>query len=58
VGINRREGVALMRVDPKLYALKDEFDRILCPEVIREAEQLHYKISKLSKDDLLKPFTV
>lgn len=47
-----------MKVDPRLYALKNEFDKILCPEAIREAEYLHHKISKLSEDDLLKPFTV
>ena len=57
-GVNRRDGVVLMRVDPRLYELKKEFDKILCPEVIREAEHLHHKISKLSEDDLLKSFTV
>ena len=35
-----------MKVDPRLYALKNEFDKILCPEAIREAEYLHHKISK------------
>lgn len=53
-----KEDVAQMRVDPRLYELKNEFDKLLCPEAIREAERLHHKISKLSEDDLLKPFTV
>jgi hypothetical protein len=56
--MSHREGVILMKVDPRLYVLKNEFDKILCPEAIREAEHLHHKISKLSEDDLIKPFTV
>jgi len=47
-----------MRVDPRLYELKKEFDKVLCPKVIRDAKHLHHKISKLSEEDLLKPFTV
>jgi len=47
-----------MKVDPGLYRIKNEFDKVLSTEAIRDAEQLHHRISKLSEDDLLKPFTV
>jgi len=57
-GADRGDGVIPMRVDPRLYELKKEFDKVLCPKVIRDAKHLHHKISKLSEEDLLKPFTV
>jgi hypothetical protein len=50
------------RTDPRLYALKPEFDRVLkdleTPEARARAEALHRRLSRVNPEDGFRPFDI
>jgi hypothetical protein len=47
-----------MVVEPKLYKIRNVFAKPISPEIIKDAEKLHKRISTLREEDLFKPFTI
>lgn len=47
-----------MALEEKLYRIKCEFDEILTPSLVREAELFHQRMSRIDEEDLNKSFTI
>jgi len=44
--------------EEKLLIAKRAFDAVITPEVLKEAEEVHKRLSKISIDEMFKPFTM
>lgn len=53
-----KQEVIRTQIEPKVGKIKVELDGILNSKTLEEGEKLHQKLSCLSVEDLLKPFTV
>jgi len=47
-----------MTLENKLYQIKGEFDSLITPQVVREAELFHQRMSRIDEEDLNKSFTI
>ena len=52
------ENIIRSEIEPIIDIIVDESDNILDPRTLKEAEEFHRKISFLSVEDLLEPFTI
>ena len=44
-------------VDERLYKARKEFSKIITPDILEEAEEMHKRLSRVSWQELNRPFT-
>lgn len=52
------ERIIRSEIEPIIDIIVDKSDSILNPKTLEEAEEFHRRISYLSVEDLLEPFTI